>query len=84
MKFGPGVRINWPKVVEDMEAKRHAAKQSMLEASLEVGMTSVDTWRRLRKGHGCFAETFMRLLFWLGTTDARPYLLMDSKGDPDW
>ena len=83
MKLGPGVRINWPKLVDAMERKRKAAKLSIFSASLEAGMTSVGNWHRLLAGQGCHAQTFVRILWWLGATDARPYLVMDLKGDPD-
>lgn len=85
MKFGPGLRINYPKLVGEMEAKRKAAGLSILKASIECGMaTPSNWWFMTARRTGCHADTFIRILDWLGTTDVAPFLMWDDKGDEDW
>lgn len=84
IKLGPGVRINWPKLREEMERKRKAAGLSIIAVSLECGFTSGSAWFAVVNGGQCHAEKFVRILCWLGTADMRPYLLWDAKGDKGW
>lgn len=84
MKFGPGVRINKAKLFRAMEAKRRDEGLSMLNATIACGISSVTVWKDMARGAGCHAETFVRILHWLGTTDVQPFLTWDTEGDEGW
>lgn len=83
MKLGPGVRIDRAKLVAAMEAKRMNDGLSLLDATLQCGMSSPTAWKDMRHGAGCHADTFVRVLSWLGTTDVQPFL-METEGDEGW
>jgi hypothetical protein len=84
VKLGPGIRIDYAKLGREMETKRAAAGLSVLDATIECGFTNSRLWTRLAGGMPCHADTFVRILHWLGTTDHGPFTFHDPKGDLGW
>lgn len=82
--MGPGVRINYVELGREMEAKRKAAGLSQVDVSIECGFTVASVWTRLASGLPCHADTFVRVLTWLGTTDFSAFTYHDEKGDSGW
>lgn len=67
--------LDLPALGRAVEARRRERGMSYLAVAREAGICTVNLAQRLEGGGSLSAETFVRLLGWLGETDVGPYVV---------